>query len=167
MKLQMCSVCGVVKPVSEFYEQSYTGRPSGQCKQCTLIKRKAQRQKSKTSRFAARERVRSLGDTCEYTNEDWLAAMLHFRGRCCYCGKVEGRAKDAHFDREHLVPLSRGGKAERSNIAPACRKCNRGRGNLPLFTWFRAQEFWTAEREKRLVDWMGSEAAAKEGYNGE
>lgn len=164
MKLQQCSVCGVVKPVSEFYEQSYTGRPSGQCKECTLIKRRAQRQKARTGKFVAKERLRSF-EPCEYTNEDWEAAMLHFRGRCCYCGRTEGRARSERFDKEHLIPLSQGGKATRHNIAPACRKCNRGRGNQPLFEWFRAQEFWTAEREKRLVDWMGSEAAAKEGYN--
>ena len=43
---------------------------------------------------------------------------------------------------------------------------NRGRGNRPLFTWFRAQEFWDAGREKKLVEWMGIDAAREEGYDG-
>ena len=45
---------------------------------------------------------------------------------CQYCG--------GHFPREeltmdHVVPKSRGGKAEWTNVVTACRKCNQRKGN--------------------------------------
>lgn len=162
--VQVCSCCGVEKPISEFYRESYTGLPTKQCKECTLIKRRAQRQAPKTGKFVSKEKLRGM-EAVEYNNDDWKAALLHFRGVCCYCGRHEGRAKDTRFDREHFVPLSRGGKTVRSNIGPACRKCNRGRGNTPLFRWFRAQPFWTESQEQLIAQWIGEEAATKEGYH--
>lgn len=163
MPTQVCSCCGVEKPLSEYYLAAYTGLPAKQCKECTLIKRRAERQAAKTGKFVSKEKLRNFG-AVEYTNDDWKDALLHFRGVCCYCGRHEGRAKDARFDREHFVPLSRGGKTVRNNIGPACRKCNRGRGNAPLFRWFRSQPFWTAQQEALIVAWIGQEAATKEGY---
>lgn len=165
VKKQTCSCCGAAKPISDFYAQAYTGQPSMQCKECTLIKRRAERQRAKTGKFVSKEKQRSCAEGVTYDNDDWKAALLHFRGACCYCGRSEGRAKDARFDREHFVPISRGGKTERSNIGPACRKCNRGRGNQRLFVWFRKQAFWTAGAERKIVDWIGSTAAVEEGYS--
>lgn len=162
-KMQTCSCCGKVKSVTEFYAQAYTGLPSQQCKGCTLIKRRAERQKAKTGKFISKEKQREMKDI-DYDNNDWKAALLHFEGHCAYCGRGEGRARDARFDREHFVPVSRGGETSRHNVGPACRKCNRGRGNAPLFPWFRKQEFWTHDQERKIVTWIGSEAAIKEGY---
>lgn len=90
----------------------------------------------------------------EYTLDDWRDVMLHFGGECCYCGVKEGRAKASKFDREHLIPISKGGKTVRNNIAGACRKCNRGKGGRDLFEWYREQPFWTVEREDKIVTWM-------------
>lgn len=164
MPRRRCTCCGEEKPLSEFYRQSYTGEPTNQCIQCINIKRSVVRHKAKHGKFVSKEKIRDIGSQIDYTLEDWRAAMLHFRGQCCYCGVPEGRSKASKFDREHLVPLSRGGHVTRENIVPACRRCNRGRGNRPLFEWFRGQEFWTAEREARIVQWMGEEAAREEGW---
>lgn len=128
-----------------------------------MIKRRAKRQAPKTGKFVSKEKLRSM-EAVDYTNEDWQAALLHFRGVCCYCGRPEGRAKDARFDREHFVPLSRGGKTTRYNIGPACRKCNRGRGNKPLFEWFLAQPFYDKERAQRIIKWIGVDASLEEGF---
>ena len=160
---QVCSCCGRELPISEFYRAAYTNQPTGQCKECTLIKRRAKRQAPKTGKFVSKEKLRGM-EAVDYTNEDWQAALLHFRGVCCYCGRPEGRAKDARFDREHFVPLSRGGKTTRHNIGPACRKCNRGRGNKPLFEWFLAQPFYDKERAQRIIKWIGIDASLEEGF---
>ena len=165
VKKQVCSCCGVEKPITEFYKQAYTGLPSNQCITCVNVKRSVQRNKLKHSKFVSKEKIRDAGSAISYELNDWKDAMLFFHGECCYCGVKEGRARAAKFDREHLVPLSRGGHVTRQNIVPACRRCNRGRGNRPLFTWFRAQEFWDASREKKLVEWMGIDAAREEGYD--
>lgn len=161
-KTQVCTCCGVEKPLSEFYTQAYTGLPTSQCKTCINVKRSVQRHKDKHGKFVSKEKLRSM-EVVDYALDDWRDAMLHFAGCCAYCGKPEGRAKSDKFDREHFVPLSRGGTTQRSNIGPACRKCNRGRGNKPIAHWYREQEFWSKEREEKIVQWIGPEAAKVEG----
>lgn len=163
-KLYECSCCHKMKPESEFYRQSYTNELTSQCKTCINVKRSVQRHKAKHGKFVSKEKCRGMEDV-NYDLGDWRDAMLHFGGCCAYCGKPEGRAKADKHDREHFVPLSRGGRTTRENIGPACRKCNRGRGNKPLFEWYRKQPFWTAEREEKIRQWIGDGNSDKEGYN--
>lgn len=162
-KLYECSCCHEMKPACDFYKQAYTGIRYNECKTCNKIKRSVQRNRAKHGKFVSKEKRRSMEEV-NYELKDWRDAMLHFGGQCAYCGRPEGRARADRFDREHFVPLSRGGRTVRSNIGPACRKCNRGRGNKPLFTWFREQPFWSSEREQRIVKWIGEDAARTEGY---
>lgn len=150
---RVCSCCGEAKNPCEFYTQSVTGLPTNQCKDCIKIKKRVERAKSKHGKFVSKEKCRGMEPVC-YSLIDWRDAMIHFGGKCCYCGCSEGRAKADKFDREHLVPVSRGGKTVRNNIVPSCRRCNRGRGNRPLVEWFREQSFWTADRERRIREWI-------------
>jgi len=152
-KTRVCSCCGEEKPEYEFYKQSYTGILSNQCKECTKIKKSVVYHKAKVGKFISKERQRGMEEP-DYSLKDWQEAMLFFRGSCCYCGCKEGKSKKDKFDKEHFIPVSQGGKTTRSNIAPACKKCNRGRGNKDLITWYRAQPFWTQEKENRIVKWM-------------
>lgn len=158
-----CTCCGKTKPRPEFYTQSYTGLPTNQCKECIDIKRSVKRHKRDHSKFVSKEKLRSM-EAPNYTLTAWQEAMLYFGGRCAYCGKKPGRSKKDKFDREHLVPISRGGKTVKENIICACKTCNRSRGNKKLFEWYRAQPFWTAEREKKIADWMPIVALEGEGY---
>lgn len=48
---------------------------------------------------------------------------------CIYCGSVENTTID------HIVPLSRGGKHEASNLAPACFSCNSSKCDRLLSEW--------------------------------
>lgn len=43
---------------------------------------------------------------------------------CAYCG---GRAPDVVLEVDHIVPRSRGGTNDRSNLVSACFSCNRGK----------------------------------------
>jgi len=153
-KTYVCSCCGKEKPASEFYRQSYTGEPTMQCKECINIKRSVQRHKAKHGRFVSKEKCRSMVDSIDYTLQDWQDAMLYFEGRCPICGRKEGRARKERFDRDHIIPLSMGGKTVRENIMPCCPTCNRGRGNREIFSWFRAQPTWTQAREDKIRGWM-------------
>lgn len=157
---QKCSCCGEEKPISEFYTQSTTGLPTKQCKVCTNVKRSCQRNKRKTSKFVAKERQRAMSKDINYTLSDWTESMIYFGGACAYCGQVQGRTKESQLDRDHVIPHSLGGKTEKHNIIPACKKCNRGRQNKEWKTWFRAQPFHTVEREKKIEKWI-----EKLGYN--
>lgn len=49
-------------------------------------------------------------------------------GPCAYCG-----AEATEVD--HIVPLTLGGTHERSNLTPACRRCNRSKGAKSLNEW--------------------------------
>ena len=57
----------------------------------------------------SKEKSGSMITHVEYTLQDWRDAMLHFGGECPICGCKEGRSKDSKFDRDHIIPLSKGG----------------------------------------------------------
>ena len=152
-KLQTCTCCGQEKPIDAFYTQSITGLPTGQCKVCINVKRSVVRHKAKHGKFLSKERQRALEEP-NYTLDDWRDAVIHFAGECPICGRKEGRSKKSKFDRDHLVPISKGGKTVRNNVVPCCAACNRSRGNKEIFEWFRQQPTWTQEREDKIRAWM-------------
>lgn len=51
--------------------------------------------------------------------------------RCCYCGCETNRLPDhpRQATREHVIPRSRGGTDDWENLAMACARHNRKRGN--------------------------------------
>ncbi len=55
--------------------------------------------------------------------------VLVYRMRCALCGGVFDADQ---LTQEHLHPRSRGGARDWSNIVPACRPCNQGKGNRTL-----------------------------------
>jgi 5-methylcytosine-specific restriction endonuclease McrA len=48
---------------------------------------------------------------------------------CAYCGATE------LIEVDHIVPLARGGAHEPTNLAPACRPCNRSKRDRLLSEW--------------------------------
>jgi len=53
-------------------------------------------------------------------------------GRCHYCG---GSFAPGELTMDHLVPVSRGGKASRNNVVPACKECNSRKKYLLPIEW--------------------------------
>lgn len=153
---RVCSCCGKTKPISEFGRESYTNRITNQCKTCINTKRRVQRDRAKHGKFVSKEKQREMTTDITYSLVDWRDAMVHFGGACAFCGKPEGRGKADKLDRDHLVPVSCGGKTERKNIIPACHKCNRGRGSRNWEQWFSKQDFYSEERCERLREWVQS-----------
>jgi len=51
------------------------------------------------------------------------------RHTCMYCLKASG---DKHLTRDHIIPVSRGGKEEWPNVITACRSCNQRKGSHML-----------------------------------
>jgi hypothetical protein len=45
---------------------------------------------------------------------------------CQLCGRL---LRDDEIEFDHIIPLSKGGSTEESNLRVACRDCNRGKGN--------------------------------------
>ena len=66
-------------------------------------------------------------------------------GRCHYCG---GSFSPDELTMDHLVPVSRGGKASRNNVVPACKECNSRKKYLLPIEW----EEYLARQEGQLTE---------------
>ena len=53
-------------------------------------------------------------------------------GRCHYCARAVG-ARALTLD--HVVPLIRGGRSVKANVAPACKDCNTQKRSLLPWEW--------------------------------
>lgn len=60
---------------------------------------------------------------------EWYALFRKVKGRCYYC-KIETdfittpRLDPRHTEKDHLIPVSRGGSDAIENIVVSCRRCN-------------------------------------------
>jgi 5-methylcytosine-specific restriction endonuclease McrA len=61
-----------------------------------------------------REKARALRKTA------WWQRRVQ-KGVCAYCGKSVGPRE---LTMDHVVPIARGGRSVRGNVAPACKECN-------------------------------------------
>jgi 5-methylcytosine-specific restriction endonuclease McrA len=52
--------------------------------------------------------------------------LEHYNYRCCYCGK---KFKPADLNYDHILPQSRGGVSNWTNIVPSCYPCNTRKAN--------------------------------------
>jgi hypothetical protein len=71
---------------------------------------------------------------------------------CAYCGCSDPMTLD------HVTARSRGGKHIKSNLIGACADCNFSKTDAAWFEWFRSQEFWTLEREQKILNWINEPA---------
>lgn len=72
--------------------------------------------------IAAKGVTKVLRTTPPLTNHELFRRDRH---TCLYCLAV---LRDAHLTRDHVMPLSRGGKDEWVNVVTACRRCNQHKG---------------------------------------
>lgn len=72
--------------------------------------------------------------------EDW---------RCCaYCYREQPTTLD------HVIPKALGGSTIRKNLVAACADCNLQKSSENWCVWYRSQNFWTQEREDRILHWV-------------
>ncbi len=64
---------------------------------------------------------------------------------CCYCGKT---LTPETITLEHIVPESKDGAFNASNLTIACAECNNKRGNKPFFDFCRQYNFPPEKIEK-------------------
>lgn len=88
-----------------------------------------------------------------------MSGLFGADASCAYCG--------GPYDvDEHVVPISRGGKTEISNLVPACEPCNTRKRDRTALEWFLAQLGHTASPPKRpsfiLCRWCGNPAKVGE-----
>lgn len=74
----------------------------------------------------ARYKAKKSGLEATLTEEQWKAIKALFQQKCIYCGKRTRR-----LEKEHVVPVSKGGNLTLHNIVPACRPCNAKKATKP------------------------------------
>ena len=81
-----------------------------------------------------------------HTDTQWWALVRSVQRVCAYCGietnpYAEFRHAENAIQRDHKVPLIRGGSDDIENIAVACRSCNREKGTMTAeeYTEWKAQ----------------------------
>lgn len=96
-----------------------------------------------------RRRARKRGLPSNLTDTQWEKIKKHFNNKCSYCGK------ETFLEQEHFIPLSEGGEYTHNNIIPACRSCNASKNNKSFFEWYPEQEFYSKEKEKKILEYLG------------
>lgn len=94
-----------------------------------------------------------------------------YQNRCGYCGK---KINDSTANIDHIFPWKRGGTTRIGNLAPACKDCNKKKGNMDLISFvvahgpvydvrlmrkFEGQARWhrqsaLIEEADQLLDWL-------------
>ena len=66
------------------------------------------------------EQRRKVNDSLRYD------ILKRDKFRCCICGATANDGVKLEVD--HIIPVSKGGKSEKSNLQTLCERCNRGKG---------------------------------------
>lgn len=83
----------------------------------------------KVAVIKARRRARKIGVEVEnFTAEQLAERWALFDNRCAYCG-------DAATQKDHFVPISKGGSHSLKNLVPACRSCNSSKKDADPWLW--------------------------------
>jgi ATP adenylyltransferase len=80
--------------------------------------------------------INSRGDDPSTPN-GWRAKrvkLLIQNPYCTLCGSRPDRNSDVELDIDHIVPVSKGGSDDESNLQVLCAKCNRAKGNSLLLS---------------------------------
>lgn len=63
----------------------------------------------------------------KHTEKEWQEKQIQYHFRCAYCEK-----KPKRLEKDHIIPIARGGTDYIDNIVPACRQCNRRKHTTKL-----------------------------------
>lgn len=74
----------------------------------------------------ANRRAMLRGAEGSHTKDEWLNLVSLCNNRCLRCG-IHGSYKE--LERDHIVPITKGGSNYISNIQPLCGRCNKSKSN--------------------------------------
>lgn len=140
--------------MAEYLPRYYAGRGGEAIRQRNAEWRATERGRELLRLAAQRRRHRKASLPATLTDEQWLAAVVTFGGRCAYCGDEKRLTQD------HVVPVCRGGGLVAWNVVPACGSCNSSKFDRPMCDWFVAQPFFDEARLGHIQTWLFSCRAA-------
>jgi 5-methylcytosine-specific restriction endonuclease McrA len=117
---------------------------------------------SRRARAARRRTRRVAAADNDLTRDEW-EAIVEAWGACAYCGVGDGP-----FQRDCVLPISRGGRYTFENVVPACRSCNASKCNDEVTGWLRRKRLderaFLLRHVEILAAWrMAAVAAPAEG----
>lgn len=104
---------------------------------------------------ASRRRARRVAAADNDLTLDEWAAIVDAWGSCAYCGLADGP-----FQKDCVLPISRGGRYTFENVVPACRSCNASKSNDEVTGWLRRKRLderaFLLRHVEILAVWRGS-----------
>jgi 5-methylcytosine-specific restriction endonuclease McrA len=67
----------------------------------------------------------------ELRESQWWKRRLA-KGICYYCGRP---SSPKNLTMDHIIPVSRGGRSTKGNVAPCCKECNNAKKQLLPMEW--------------------------------
>ncbi len=125
---KICGKCGVEKPLTtEFFNLLSTGTWRGTCKVCMAKNTKAhyERNPDKVKARASQYNKLKKGVGGKFSLQDIQKIRESLHDKCSYCGMPLNGGGEV----DHMLPISRGGSNDPSNLTLACRTCNRDKTN--------------------------------------
>lgn len=107
-----------------------------------------------SKRLNSLTRKMDFSKTNSISEKDWNKSIDYFRNSsgeqsCAYCGKHYKK-----LEKEHIKPLSNGGKAVIGNIIPSCRICNTTKNNKEFVEWYLGSRVYSEERMNKIFDYI-------------
>jgi 5-methylcytosine-specific restriction endonuclease McrA len=102
--------------------------------------------------YNRRRRARSKGnEAVSISDREWARLFARHNNKCAYCGGDGPLAKD------HIIPVTRGGRHAIGNFVPCCVPCNSSKRNMLLVEWkYRGGYKWRlglVQQRKRGRSW--------------
>ena len=91
-----------------------------------------------------RQRVAAAGN--DLTTGEWEALQQAW-DCCAYCGTGVGP-----WQKDCVLPISRGGRYTVSNVVPACRSCNASKCHAEVTSWMRRKRLDEAAFLRRHLE---------------
>ena len=83
---------------------------------------KTDKGKATSQRGHYNRRAKELKCINTLTAQEWINILKEYKFKCAYCGK-EFNLFDKP-EKEHVIPISKGGNNVKENVVPSCRSCN-------------------------------------------
>ena len=121
--------------------EQYSKDHKEEAKQWRIIHRKEMNQyhrqyqksdigKANAQRGNSKRRARIRGIINTLTAQEWLDILEQYNYACVYC-RIEFNCENLP-ERDHVIPISKGGNNTKENVVPACRNCNARKHNKIL-----------------------------------
>jgi 5-methylcytosine-specific restriction endonuclease McrA len=78
----------------------------------------------KRAAWELRRHYRKRGNGGQHSDADWAALLEECGGRCLACGARSEPGRYRRLEKDHIIPITKGGRDDIWNLQPLCRPCN-------------------------------------------